>query len=143
MSPKAPRQDHWTTSLDAVDALRMHLADVEGAPDDVESRRLMAAFLHAKSTSFIALLDAEGYVLDVNPAALIAGGVDRPEVVGLPLPSTAWWTDSMSPAAEAIAEGVKAATAGRTSRFDVEMRVQGSDGGVGTVDLVLRPLRAR
>src|SRR3954471_7716792 len=114
MSPKAPRQDHWTTSLDAVDALRMHLADVEGAPDDVESRRLMAAVLHAKSTSFIALLDAVGYVLDVKPAALIAGGGGRLERVGLPLWSTAWWSGAMSSASEAIAQGVKAASAGRT-----------------------------
>ena len=56
------------------------MAEVADPQEDAVARRLMAQVAHAKSSSFIALLDADGHVLDVNPAALIAGGVDRAEV---------------------------------------------------------------
>src|SRR5688572_20318747 len=92
MSSQGRRLDHWTTSLDAVDALRARMAEVDGPQEDPSTRRLMAQVAHAKSSSFIALLDRDGHVLDVNPAALIAGGLDRGEVVGLPLWATAWWS---------------------------------------------------
>src|SRR3954454_22999823 len=120
MSSNAPRRDHWTTSFDVVEALRVQLAGLEGPPEDIESQRLMAAVLHAKSASFIALLDSGGFVLDVNPAALIAGGIDRAEVIGLPLWMTAWWSDPMSGPSKTVAEGVAAALAGSISRFDVD-----------------------
>src|SRR5690349_18444993 len=84
------RLDHWTTSLDAIEALRERYE--RGTEGDAQTRALMAQVLHAKSSSFILLLDDRGHVLDVNPAALIAGGVDRSEVIGLPLWTTAWWT---------------------------------------------------
>ena len=76
MNHKAPRQDHWTTSLDAVEALRTRVAELDGPPEDAESQRLMASVLHAKSASFISLLDSKGFVLDVNPAS--AGWVWMP-----------------------------------------------------------------
>src|SRR3954454_21644671 len=94
MSSQGRRLDHWSTSRDAVEALRQRMADVKVPQEDPATRRLMAQVAHAKSSSFIALLDADGHVLDVNPAALLAGGVDRSEVIGLPLCSTAWWTDA-------------------------------------------------
>src|SRR5688572_7332468 len=91
------RCDHWTASLDAVEALRTRMnAVAEWGREDPETRRLMAQVAHAKSSSFIVLLDSAGSVLDVNPAALIAGGVERAEVVGLPLWATPWWEDADS-----------------------------------------------
>ena len=91
------RLDHWRTSLDSVDALRARIAEVPSPHEDVETRRLMAEVALAKSSHFIALLDATGHVLDVNPTALIAGGVDLSEVVGLPLWATAWWSGADEP----------------------------------------------
>src|SRR3954451_21239919 len=84
--------DHWRTSLDFVEALRARLAEVRDGAEDPIALQLMAQVAHAKSSSFLALLDAEGHVLDVNPAALIAGTVDRLEVAGPPLWSTPWWS---------------------------------------------------
>src|SRR3954467_10260582 len=93
MSDHEPRADHWTASLSHVELLRARIAEVADPQSDPVTRGLMAQVAHEKSSSFIALLDRAGHLLDVNPAALIAGGVDRTEVIGLPLWATAWWED--------------------------------------------------
>jgi len=142
MSPHRPRPDHWRASLDAVEDLRARLAG--GDPrDDPYTRQLLAQVAHAKSSSFIALLDPEGRILDVNPAALIAGGVDRAEVVRLPLWTTAWWTDADPETVRSLKDAVTAAANGRLARFDVDVRTQGAGRASQTLDLVLRPLRGR
>src|ERR1700754_4285174 len=113
MSSHGRRLDHWTTSLDAVEALRLRIAAVADFQEDPVTRRLMAQVAHAKSSSFIALLDGEGHILDVNPAALIAGGVARAEVIGLPLWATAWWSVADDSARSTIREAVAGAADGR------------------------------
>jgi PAS domain S-box-containing protein len=143
MSSQGRRLDHWRTSLDAVDALRLRMAEVEGPQEDPITRRLMAQVAHAKSSSFIALLDPEGNVLDVNPAALIAGGVDRTEVIGLPLWSTPWWTGAVPASIRSLERAITAAADGRFARFDVDVRIEGAGRETGTLDLLLRPLRGR
>src|SRR4051794_756770 len=143
MSSQGRRLDHWRTSLDAVDALRLRMAEVEGPQEDPVTRRLMAQVAHAKSSSFIVLLDIEGHVLDVNPAALIAGGVDRAEVIGLPLWMTPWWEGSPPSASQALRAAIDAASQGRFARFDVDVRIESAGRSEGTLDLLLRPLRGR
>jgi PAS domain S-box-containing protein len=135
------RLDHWRASLDSVEMLRIRLAEVADPDTDVTARRLMAEVAHAKSSSFMALLDGEGSVLDVNPAALIAGGVDRAEVVGLPLWATPWWAAASQTDVASVHAAIDAAAAGRFTRFDVTVQVTGRD--PGTLDLMIRPLRAR
>ncbi len=103
----------------------------------------MAQVAHAKSSSFVALLDARGHVLDINPAALITGGLDRAEVVGLPLWTTAWWTSADASTSVALEQAVAAAATGQLARFDVEIHVEGGDRLAGTLDLLIRPLRGR
>ena len=64
-------------------------------------------------------------MLDVNPAALIAGGVDRTEVIGLPL-----WTTAVVGRRDArrgrVAPrgGRPAPPQGRFTRFDVDLLVE-------------------
>jgi signal transduction histidine kinase len=134
--------DHWRTSLDVVERLREQLQDSE-RKDEAATRALMAQVAHAKSSSFIALLDNQGCVLDVNPAALIAGGVDRSEVIGLPLWTTPWWLSAGTEVIQTLEGAVLAAAAGRLARLDIEIREANSDRLDGTLDLVLRPLRGR
>jgi PAS domain S-box-containing protein len=141
MDSHGPRLDHWTTSLDAIEALRERYQ--RGMASDPHTRSLMARVLHAKSSSFNLLLDDRGHVLDVNPSALIAGGVDRSEVIGLPLWTTAWWSGASDEAVAWVREAVTAASAGRFTRFDADLRVENGGEAVGTLDLTLRPLRAR
>src|SRR3954470_12321262 len=143
MASQGRRLDHWTTSLDAVEALRSRMRDGRGPQDDPTIRALMAQVAHAKSSSFIALLDEQGQVLDVNPAALIAGGLDRSEVIGLPLWSTAWWLGASPDLPDQVEKATRAAISGRFARFDVDVRVEAAGREMGTLDLLLRPLRGR
>ena len=113
------------------------MADPES---DAEARRLMAQVALAKATSFIALLRADGRLLDVTDAPLTAAGIDRPEVVGHLLWQTPWCRHSDDVQAD-LRRAVELAAEGRLARFDVEL-MMGSGGTVSeTVDLVLRPLR--
>jgi PAS domain S-box-containing protein len=132
------RRDHWSASLDIVERLRRRLQEVEVPEHDELARQLMAQVAHAKSSSFILLLDRRGLILDVNPAALIAGGADRSEIVGLPLWSTPWWELVSEQDSQMLRNAVVAAGDGRLTRFDIEL---GDDGT--TLDMLLRPLRAR
>src|SRR3954447_14010851 len=143
MNSQGRRLDHWTISLDTIEALRQRIAQVEDFDDDAIARRLMASVAHAKSSGFMALVAGSGNVLDVNPAALISGGVGRAEVLGLPLWMTAWWSDVDDAAVQALERAVVAAGKGRHARFDVDVRMLGSGQPTGTLDLLLRPLRGR
>src|SRR4051794_20327253 len=109
--------DHWSTSLDAVEVLRARMDEVAAPENDAVTRQLMAQVAHAKSSSFMVLLDRRGHVLDVNPAALIAGGLDRAEVIGLPLWRTAWWSNADSDAIATVEQSVRDAGMGRFTRF--------------------------
>jgi PAS domain S-box-containing protein len=143
MSGQGRRLDHWRSSLDVVEALRARMDQVLDPPDDAVARQLMANVAHAKSSSFIALLDAEGHVLDVNPQALIAGGVDRAEVIGLPLWVTPWWAGTDPSDLRALERAVVSAAEGRFSRFDVDLLIEAGGRASGTLDLSLRPLRGQ
>lgn len=135
--------DHWGTSLDFVETLRTRMAAVDLPEQDPATRRLMAQVAHAKSSSFIALLDGSGCVLDINPAALISVSADRAEVVGLPFWTTPWWLGGAPEVAQAVKDAVTSAIEGRSTRFDVDVRTSAGGQGVDTLDLSLRPLRAR
>src|SRR5919199_1515134 len=106
------RSDHWRTSLDFVEALRARLNEVPEAYDDPMARQLMAQVAHAKSSTFMALLDGHGHVLDVNPAALIAGGVDLSEAAGLPLWATPWWAAATARDVQLLMDSIVAAAEG-------------------------------
>ena len=54
------------------------MAEVDGPQEDAVTRRLMAQVAHAKSSSFMALLDGTATSW-TSPAALIGGGLDRSE----------------------------------------------------------------
>lgn len=136
------RLDHWGSSFDSVERLRERLQTGGDPHTDLVTRQMMAHVAHDKSSSFVALLDATGNVLDVNPAALIVGGVDRAEVVGLPLWATPWWLQTDGEAF-AVKEALAAAAKGSFARFDVNVRNEGTGGQIGTLDLSLRPLRGR
>jgi PAS domain S-box-containing protein len=143
MASHGRRHDHWITSLDTIEALRQRIAEVTSWEDDPVAARLMASVVHVKSSGFMALLDGSGHVLDVNPAALIAGGIDRAEVVGLPLWTTAWWSGVDDATVHSLERAVVSAAEGRLARFDIDVRVAGPGNATGTLDLLLRPLRGR
>jgi signal transduction histidine kinase len=126
--------------MDVQHALQARLEDVADPETDLETRRLMAQVALAKATSFIALLRADGRLLDVTDAPLTSAGLDRHEVIGHLLWQTPWCRHSEDVQAD-LRRAVELAADGRFARFDVELML-GSAGTVSeTVDLVLRPLR--
>jgi signal transduction histidine kinase/FixJ family two-component response regulator len=126
--------------MDVQHALQARLDEVADPESDPEARRLMAQVALAKATSFIALLQADGRILDVTDAPLTSAGIDRHEVVGELLWQTPWCRHSKDVQAD-LRRAVELAADGRLARFDVEL-MMGSGGTVSeTVDLVLRPLR--
>src|SRR5215210_5905603 len=76
------RREPWQASLDRLEDLRRRLEVSDDLEHDEVARRLMAEVELDRTTSFIVLLRRDGVVLDVNPGALLAGGLDRTEVVG-------------------------------------------------------------
>jgi signal transduction histidine kinase len=126
--------------MDVQHALQARLDEVGDPETDPEARRLMAQVALAKATSFIALLRADGRLLDVTDAPLTSAGLDRHEVIGHLLWQTPWCRHSEDVQAD-LRRAVELAADGRLARFDVEL-MMGSGGTVSeTVDLVLRPLR--
>jgi PAS domain S-box-containing protein len=126
--------------MDVQHALQARLEDVGDPETDPEARRLMAQVALAKATSFIALLRADGRLLDVTDAPLTSAGIDREEVIGHLLWQTPWCRHSEDVQAD-LRRAVELAADGRFARFDVEL-MMGSGGTVSeTVDLVQRPLR--
>jgi len=126
--------------MDVQHALQARLDEVGDPEADPEARRLMAQVALAKATSFIALLRADGRLLDVTDAPLTSAGLDRHEVIGHLLWQTPWCRHSEDVQAD-LRRAVELAGDGRLARFDVEL-MMGSGGTVSeTVDLVLRPLR--
>jgi signal transduction histidine kinase len=126
--------------MDVQHALQARLDEVGDPETDPEARRLMAQVALAKATSFIALLRADGRLLDVTDAPLTSAGLDRHEVIGHLLWQTPWCRHSEDVQAD-LRRAVELTADGRLSRLDVEL-MMGSGGTVSeTVDLVLRPLR--
>ncbi len=87
---------------------------------------------------FVAVLDPEGTLLDVNEAALSVGGLARAAVVGEPFWACPWWSHAAAVAAR-IEGAVQRAAGGETVRFDVPVRTAG-DGQI-VVDFMLAPVR--
>src|SRR3954462_13789693 len=107
------RSAHWRTCLDSVEAVRTRIQAGSDSQEDAVTRQLMAQVVLAKSSNFTALLDSAGNVLDVNPTALITGGVDLSEVVGLLLWVTPWWSGSGADDVAMVSAAVAAAAEGR------------------------------
>src|ERR1044072_5613313 len=124
------RLDPLRASLDVQHALQARLDEVADPESDAEARRLMAQVALAKATSFIALLRADGRLLDVTDAPLTAAGIDRHEVIGRALWQTQWCRQSEDVQAD-LRRAVALAAEGRLARFDVELMMSrgGTVGG--------------
>src|SRR5262245_42875965 len=126
--------------MDVQHALQARLDEVGDPETDPEARRLMAQVALAKATSFIALLRADGRLLDVTDAPLTSAGIDRQEVIGQLLWQTPWCRHSEDVQAD-LRRAVELSADGRVARFDVDLMMGGGGTVSETVDLVLRPLR--
>ena len=85
------------------------------------------------------LLDAQGRCLDVNTTALDVLGIDRQDVIGVPLTDTGWFT-GLRGAQTTLSDRLTLALRGETASCEVE--THRLDGGLGLVECSLTPLEA-
>jgi PAS domain S-box-containing protein len=107
-----------------------------GAGAGAAQVRLRAAFDQA--FHFMAVLDPDGRVVDINGAALEAGRMAADQIIGRPFHDGQWWPD---PATRArVQQEVASAAAGTSVRWEVQ--IPGVDEGTNvTLDLTITPVR--
>ena len=106
-----------------------------GPAADAAQLRLRAAFDQA--AHFMAVLAPDGTVVDVNRAALRAGGITPDDIIGRPFHEGVWWAD---PAIRTrVAEAVDRAAAGEAVRWEVE--IPGAHQASSVFDLTITPVR--
>ncbi len=105
-----PVHDRRGHPLGAVVVLR----DITATKDRAQ-RRFEAVFDH--SFQLIALLDAQGTILEVNQTALAFAGATRRQVEGRPLWDAPWWAHSAT-MREELRAAVQAMAAGEFVRFE-------------------------
>jgi PAS domain S-box-containing protein len=116
--------------------------DVALSPEDSAQRRRekLARVVLDEMYQFVALLDIEGSLLEVNRAALEGGGIRLEDISGKPFWTARWWTLSRD-TQERLKKAVAQAAQGEFIRYDVE--VYGSAHGSETIiiDFSLVPVR--
>jgi PAS domain S-box-containing protein len=87
---------------------------------------------------YVGLLDLQGRMIEANATPMTMAGLNRDDVIGRFIWDTYWW--SWSPhVKEQMENAVAVANEGRTTRFEVDMRMSG--GALHTIDFQLAPLR--
>jgi PAS domain S-box-containing protein len=105
-------------------------------------REKLARIVLEEMYQFVALLDVEGTLLEVNHPALEGGGMTLDEIRGRPFWEARWWAVSRE-TQEHLQRAVRRAAAGEFVRYDVE--IYGEDRGTGiiVIDFSLNPVRDR
>jgi PAS domain S-box-containing protein len=88
-----------------------------------ESEARLRALIDS-SVAFIAVLDGEGRVTEVNAPFLRMGGVTRPEVIGLPLWEAPWWCRSPE-AADRLRNALARVGDGECMAFEEDLCMDG------------------
>jgi PAS domain S-box-containing protein len=111
-----------------------------GADTPEMYRQKLARITLDSMVQFVALLDAQGTVLDINKAALDAVGIELSDVEGKPFWTTCWWQASDEIRAT-LRESLERASRGEFVRWDTE--IFGRAGGKETIiiDASLRPVK--
>jgi PAS domain S-box-containing protein len=88
--------------------------------------------------ALVAVYSTDGVMLDVNQAALLAGGVTRADAIGRRIDETPWVAHSPATAARAL-DMVRRAAAGEMVRDELDIQV--APGVCRYLDVILVPLR--
>ena len=98
-------------------------------------RRFRAVF--EATFQFMAVLNPEGTVLEVNQRSLELTGLQREAVIGCALWDCDWWQETGNDRTE-VESAVRRARAGETIRY--EARLRAADGEVAIVDFAVKPV---
>ncbi|SAI71635.1 two-component hyrid sensor and regulator [Bordetella ansorpii] len=108
--------------------------------DTAEQRRHKLARIVLDSlTQFAGVLDPDGNVLDINPAAMQEAGILLDEISGKPFWNTCWWQGSES-VRDSWRDAIKRAAAGETVRWDTHLCVKAGNPALRDVDVTITPV---
>ena len=126
-------------TLPARDDLLGYLMERAGETERavIESHRWIRVMLD-HLFAYVALLDTQGVVQDVNRAPLERGGYRREAVIGRHFSATPWWSYDEQVQTRLIA-AIDQARHGETSRYDVAVNMGGE---IITIDFQLAPVVA-
>jgi PAS domain S-box-containing protein len=101
---------------------RIAVRGIELVPDDIRQRyrEKIARITIDSMVQFVALLDAEGTVVDINQATLDAAGMSLSEVEGKPFWTTCWWQVSSEINVE-LRDMIARAARGAFARWETEI----------------------
>src|SRR6266581_7689369 len=126
-------------------SMLLNLTKVRGtellASDTREQYRQKLARITLDSmVQFVGLLDAQGFVLEINQVALDAAGIKLSDVEGQPFLMTFWWQVSEE-VNSTLRESIRRASQGEFVRWDAE--IYGRAGGKETIiiDASLMPVK--
>jgi PAS domain S-box-containing protein len=89
---------------------------------------------------FVALLERDGRILEVNKTALDAGGVTMAEVAGVPIWQVPTWAVTPDNP-ERVRQGCLRAAAGELHREEIDLFAGAGGTAVVTIDFSLKPIR--
>jgi PAS domain S-box-containing protein len=111
-------------------------------PAEAPSAESMLRAIFDNCFQFIALLDSEGRLIEINRCSLETAGVQRTQVVGIPFWDTFFWTQIISPQyREEFIESWPRVCAGNFVRFEVRGHL--ANGDFRTVDFSVMPVFGR
>ena len=87
--------------------------------------------------TYVAILDLDGTVREVNEAPVVLARTSRDRVVGQPFWDTPWWSGDAQ-CRSSVRDAVERAARGETVRRDIEIR--GAGGQSATIDFQVSPL---
>lgn len=138
-----PPEDPGTTGGDVFaggESLAVGDVCLSAADPPDRLREKLARVVLDEMYQFVALLDRDGRVLEVNRAALDGAGIHLSEIRGRPFWETRWWAVSREAQAK-VRDAIRRAAAGEFVRFDVENYGAGAGHDAIVVDFSLNPVR--
>jgi PAS domain S-box-containing protein len=121
-------------------SLRVRQVELSAADDVQRHREKLARIVLDEMYQFVALLDAQGNLLEVNRAALEGGGMRMEDIQGKPFWEARWWAVSREIQSQ-LQRAILRAASGEFVRYDVE--IYGRNAGRETIiiDFSLFPVR--
>ena len=122
------RPDHFP----ACDAL------AEQATDELDLERQRLRKVLDNLSSFVALLDLDGTLLEVNRVPLEAAGLRREDVLGARFAETHWWSHHQPAQLMQLEAAIEEARQGRVTRYEVAMLM--AEGRIMPIDFSIAPI---
>jgi PAS domain S-box-containing protein len=89
---------------------------------------------------FVALMEPDGILIEINQTALDFAGLKNSDVIDLPLWEASWWQSSKASKAK-IREAIATAASGKFVANQVD--ILGADNTLATLDFTVRPIKNR